>query len=127
MLPHDSQIERVQGVMLSAAGPEAKGEALKFPLIHHVEHFGGRALDDFVLQRRDTDGPLPSVGLGNVVAPDRTGPVAAVAELSAERLQVLFEVASVGLPALPVDAGCAARVQLEISLPQPVHVADVVP
>jgi transposase len=58
-----SDRQRVQRVMLAATGAEAVAEVQEVFLPDGVQHLDQRALDDLVLQRRDAQWALPSVGL----------------------------------------------------------------
>ena len=63
-----SAVERIQRFMLVASRAEAVREAEEVRFVDGVQNLYHRALDDFVLQRRDPQRPLPAVGLGDVAA-----------------------------------------------------------
>jgi hypothetical protein len=77
---HDPDVDRVQRIVLAAAGPEAVGEAQEVGLVDRVEHRRHGVLDDFVLQRRDAQRPHPPVGLGNKCPLRRLRPVGALVD-----------------------------------------------
>src|SRR5271157_6347099 len=56
----DADRKRVQRVVLSPSGPEPVGEAEEVRLVDRIENLYHRALDNFVLQRRDAERPLPA-------------------------------------------------------------------
>jgi hypothetical protein len=63
VLPLDSHCQRVQRLMRVATRPEPIREALEVHLINLIEDGHHGLLDDLVLQRRDAQRTLPSVGL----------------------------------------------------------------
>jgi hypothetical protein len=52
-------------LVLAASGPESVGKSEKILLVDRVQHLDDRALDDLVLQRRDPERSLLTVGLGD--------------------------------------------------------------
>src|SRR4029450_10813584 len=68
--------ERVQRMMRTTPGPEPVREALEIHLIDGVEHLDHRALNDFVLQRRDPQRPKPPIRLPDIRPPPPRVPVA---------------------------------------------------
>jgi len=54
-------IQGRQRLMCAASWPCAVREAGKLGLVHGVEDRYGRSLDDLVLDRRDTNRPLPPI------------------------------------------------------------------
>src|SRR6266700_3193965 len=60
-----SRIERVQRLMLASPWPEPIRESEKIRFVDSVQHFDRRALDDFIFQHRNSERPLPPVGLGD--------------------------------------------------------------
>ena len=61
-----SDVQRVQRLMLAAPWPESIREAEEVRFVDGVEHLDGRTLDDFVLQRGKPERPLPPVVLRDV-------------------------------------------------------------
>jgi hypothetical protein len=52
--------------VLAAPFPKSVGEAEEVHLVDGVQHLDHDSLDKLVLQRGDTERPLPPVGLGDV-------------------------------------------------------------
>src|SRR5262249_12375556 len=69
LLPRDRDVQRVQRLMLAASWPEAIGESPKVLFINLIEDRDHGMLDDFVLQRCDSQWPLPAIGLRNNHSP----------------------------------------------------------
>src|SRR5712691_5562310 len=61
-----SRIERVQRLMLVSPGPEPIRKTQEVGFVDGIQHLHGRALDDFVFQRRNSERSLPPVGLGDI-------------------------------------------------------------
>src|SRR2546423_1926078 len=61
LLPQDPHRQRIQRIMRFASRPETVGEAEEVGLVDGVKYLDGRPLDYFVLQRRDSEWPLPPV------------------------------------------------------------------
>ncbi|MFN0172840.1 MAG: hypothetical protein ACKV22_41195 [Bryobacteraceae bacterium] len=61
-LPHDPYPQRVQCILLPAPRPESVAETQKVLLPYLAEYFPYSVLDDFILQRRDPQWPLPPIG-----------------------------------------------------------------
>jgi hypothetical protein len=60
----DPHRQCVQRIVLTASGTESVAEAKEVFLPDGARHFHQRAPDHLVLQRRDAQGPLASIGLG---------------------------------------------------------------
>ena len=112
--------------MLAASRPEAVREPEKVRFVDRVQHRHRRPLDDLVLQRRDTERPLPPVGFGDVHPTNRSGPVRAPSQPFGQILEVTLQRLAVGLPRRPVYAGGGVPLQREVGRPQRVRVVDVV-
>ena len=98
LLPHESHPERVQRIVLAASGSESIGEAQEIDFVDLVEHPHHGLLDDLVLQSRDAQRPLPSVGLRDEAATRRLRPVGALVDPAMEIAEPIFEVGVVLLP-----------------------------
>jgi hypothetical protein len=64
-------MQRPQRLMRTPARPESIGEAYEVDLVDGAQDFGDRALDNLVLQGRDTEWSLATVGFGDVHATHR--------------------------------------------------------
>ena len=63
LLPLNTHTQCVQRLMWAATGTEPRRKALEVDLINLIEDRHHGLLNDFVLQRRDTQRALPSVSL----------------------------------------------------------------
>jgi len=113
--------------MRPTARPEPVGEAFEVGFIDGLQHLGGRTLDKLVLQRRHTQGPLPSIRLGDVYPPNRLRPVRSAPQSVREVPEAALQILAVRLPRLSVDARCRVPLQGEVRGPQPFNVVNVVP
>ena len=84
--------------------PEAVGKPKEVDLVDGAQHLGDRALDDLVFQRRHAERAPPTIGLRDVDAPDRVGPVASGMDPGAEVLEIAPKVALVVVHRDPVDS-----------------------
>jgi hypothetical protein len=92
-------------------------------LVDGLQRHGDRALQYFVLKRRDADGShLLAVRLGDVDAPHGWRPVRAGLEALEERLEVVFQSPRVRLTILPVDPGRPVLACPPVCFAQPVDV-----
>ena len=71
----ETHTQRVQRLMRISPGPEPIRKALEVHLINRIEDGNHSLLNDFVLQRCDSQRALPPVGLRNVDSPRRLRPV----------------------------------------------------
>src|ERR1700730_14754146 len=60
-LLRDSDVQRIQRVMLAAPRPESVRKSLEVLFPDRVEYFPYRSLYDFIFQRRDSQWSLPSI------------------------------------------------------------------
>lgn len=121
-----SDIERIERLVLVASRPEAIGEAEEVGFVDGVQHRHGRALDDLVFQRGYTERPLPPVRFGDVHPTNRLGPVRAAFEPLGQVLEIALQRLAVVPPLLSIHAGCGFSLQGEIGHLQHVRVVDVV-
>src|SRR4029077_16960162 len=89
-------------IMLATPRSEAVAEPQEVFLPDRVQHLDHRALDDLVLQRRDAEGPLPSVRLGDIDSPPRQRPIGAAGGPGLEVPETLPEALAVPPPRHPV-------------------------
>ena len=61
LLPHNSDPQRIQGLVLTAPGPESIGEPQKVLFVNLVEDRHHRSLDQLILQGCDAQGTLPPI------------------------------------------------------------------
>jgi len=78
--------------VLTAPGPESAREPLEVRLIDSPQHGAHRALDDFVLQRRDAQRAQVAVLLGDKPSRDGQRPVRASLDLSVQLQQIALQV-----------------------------------
>ncbi len=69
LLPLQSNHERIERLMRTAARTEPVGEALEVDLINLIEDRHHGLLDDFVFQCRDAQRTLPPIGLRYIDSP----------------------------------------------------------
>src|SRR5215472_14601200 len=74
-LRHQCFFQGSQGRMRATPRPEAVAEAYKVGLVDGIQHFGYRALDNLVLERRDAEGPTAAVAFRDVCTAYRLWPV----------------------------------------------------
>jgi hypothetical protein len=65
----DSDVQRIQRLVLVAPGPESVAEAQKFRLIDRRENRHYRSLDKFVLKRGNAERPLSAIRFRYVLPP----------------------------------------------------------
>src|SRR5438309_10098025 len=121
-----SRIERVQRLMLASPWPEPIGESEKIRFIDSVQHFDRRALDDFIFQRRNSERPLPPVGLGDKHPTHRLRSVRSSLQPMGEILEVVLESLAVVPPRLSIDTGRGFLLQSDVGHAQRFQVVDVV-
>src|SRR6266566_3632201 len=121
-----SRIERVQRLMLTSPGPEPIRESEKIRFVDSVQHFDRRALDDFVFQRRNSERPLPPVGLGDVHPTHWLRSVRSSLQPMGEILEIVLEGLAVVPPRLSIDTGRSFLLQTEVGHAQRFQVVDVV-
>src|SRR5258708_1756216 len=77
--------------MLTAPGPKPVREAKKIFFVDSVENFNHRALDDFILQRGNSQRALFAIRLGYVLPPNGQRPVRAALYLCVQALEILLQ------------------------------------
>src|SRR6516165_12366834 len=107
-LRQQSGVERVQRVMRAAPWPEPVREAEKVRFVDGVQHLDRGTLGDLIFQRRDTERPLPPVGLGDVHPPHRLGSVRSSLQPLGQILEVFFQALPVVLPHVSPSTPAAA-------------------
>jgi hypothetical protein len=101
-LPPDPNRQRVQRLMRAASRPKPIGKAQEIRLVDRVEHLDHSPLDNLVLQRGDTERPLPPVGLRYVRSPRLLRLVSAAVDPSLQIPEILIQALPVVLPRHPV-------------------------
>ena len=104
--------------MLAAPGPESIGEAQEIDLVDLVEHPHHGLLDDLVLQGRDAQRSLSSVGLRDEDATRRLRPVGALMDPSMEIAEPIFEADVVLLPRDAVNSRGRFVLEREEAFPE---------
>jgi hypothetical protein len=100
-----SRVERVQRLMLASPWPEPIRESEKICFVDSVQHFDRRTLDDFVFQRRNSERPLPPVGLRYIHPTHRFRSVRPSLQPMGKILETVLEGLAVVPPRLSVDTG----------------------
>ncbi len=104
--------------MRPAPGPKPVREAQEVRLINGVQHLDHRPLKELVLQRRDSERPLPPIWLRDVRPPRRPRPVAPAMDPGMQVLEVALQVLPVVTPCHPVHPRRGLGLQRPIRRPQ---------
>ena len=112
--------------MRAAPWPEPVREAEKVRFVDGVQHLDRGTLGDLIFQRRDTERPLPPVGLGDVHPPHRLGSVRSSLQPLGQIPEVFFQALPVVPPCLPVHARCSFPLQAEVGPAERFQVVDMV-
>src|SRR2546425_4361227 len=112
--------------MLASPWPEPVRESEKIRFVDSVQHFDRRALDDFVFQRRNSERPLPPIGLGDVHPTHWLRSVRSSLQPMGEVLEIVLEGLAVVSPRLSIDTGRGFLLQAEVGHAQRFQVVDVV-
>src|ERR1017187_2249955 len=115
---HQPYIQRIQRLMRTLFRTKTVREALEVHLINLVEDGHHSLLNNFVLQRRDSQRTLPSIGLRNIDSPRGLCPVCATVDATVQIGKPILQPRSVLLPRLSVDARCCFSLQSEIAPPE---------
>ncbi len=116
----DRHRQCIQRVMRAACGPKPVREAEEVFLIDRVEHRDDRALDNLVFQRRDTQRPLPAIGLRYEPPPDGQCPIRAAMDPSMQVVEVALQACLVVLPRHSIHTGCGTALERQERVPQQV-------
>src|SRR5262249_52031119 len=123
-LPQDTDVERIQRIVLAAPRPKPIGKPDEVLLVDRSKNRRDRLLDDFVLETQNGKRPLSPVRLRDVGPSSGAGTVATLVDAIVQFRQFLFEVFSVGLPRHTVDARRGVPLKGEIT-PRQVGHGDV--
>src|SRR3984957_15375684 len=115
---HQPHIQRIQRLMRTLSRTKTVREALEVHLINLIEDGHHSLLNNFVLQRRDSQRTLPSVGLQNIDSPRGLCPVCATVDATVEIGEPPLQSRSVPPPRPSVNARCCFSLQSEIALPE---------
>src|SRR5215469_550958 len=121
-----SDIERIQRVVLAASGPEPVREPEEVGFVDGVKHLDRGALDDLVFQRRHPERPLLPFGLGDVHPAHRLGPVRSPLKPLREIVEVFLQLLAVVAPRLAVHSCRSFSLKREIRRAQGGQIVDVV-
>jgi hypothetical protein len=83
-------------------------------------------LDQLVLQRCDAEGPLSSVGLGDVYPTNRLRSIRPTLQAVGEVSELVLQVLPVLPPRDAVHPSCGCPLETEVSLPKRGDIIDVV-
>ena len=95
-----------------SSGPESVRKAEKVLLVDGVEHLDDGPLDNLVLQRGNSERPLPPVRLRDVHSPRGPRPVRSSAQSVVQVPKILFGIDAVLLPCHPIDSSRCVLLQL---------------
>ena len=101
---HDRRMQRRQSLVRVPPRPKAVGEPEEVDFVDGAQRLGDRALDDFVLQGRNTERTPPAVGFRDIDAPDRLWPVAPGVDPCAEIMEIGLQVLLVAGHRYPIDS-----------------------
>src|SRR6202795_449529 len=126
LLRQQSGVERIQRVMLASPRSESIRKVEEIRFVDGVQHFDGRALDDFVFQHRNSERSFPPVVLVDIHPTHRLGSVRSSLQPMGEILEVILEGLAVVPPRLTVHARRRFLLQTEVSLAEPFRIVDMV-
>ena len=90
---------------MGAAGwTEAVAEPQKVSLIDRIKNLGHRALDDLVLERGETEGPLASIGFRDVGPQHWLGPVLTAVDACVQSLEISRQILLILVHRHPIDS-----------------------
>src|SRR5271163_3218866 len=90
--------------MRTSARTKAVAESHKVGLVDSIQHFGHRALDDLVFQRRNAERTQTAVSFRDVGAAHRLGPVLPAMDPFMQTLEIGLQIPLVVLHRHPIDA-----------------------
>src|SRR5260370_26420003 len=103
-LPHDSHPQRVKCILLSASRPETVAETQKVLFPYLVEDRPYRGLDDFILQCRDSQWPLPPIGFRDPGSSRRSCSIGSAIDSSMYVAKLYLQVSSIFFPRHPIHS-----------------------
>src|SRR5450432_499561 len=119
-------IQSIQRIVLAFAGPVAIRETEKVSLVDAIQHRDCRPLDDLILQRSDTEWPLPPVVFGDEYSTHRFCSVSRTPQPRGEVCEIALQVLSVMAPRFPINPRSSVALQPVIGFTQSAQVIDVV-
>src|SRR5712691_9742097 len=120
VLAHNADPQRVQRIVLAALGPETVAEAQKVLFPYLVEYRPDRALDDFILQCRDPQWSLPSIGFRNPDSSRRLRSICSTMDSSMQVGEPFLQVSSIFFPRHPIHSRCRLFLQAVVTAPEQV-------
>ena len=114
----DANRQGVQRIVRAAPRPESMAEPKEVSLPDGVQYFHQRALDDLVFQRRDTQRPLPPVGLRNEDPPGRPRPVRTAMDAAVKVFEPTLQSFAIRIPRHPIHPGRCLFLQPAIGGPR---------
>ena len=118
LLPHNSDPQRIQGLVLTAPGPESIGEPQKVLFVNLVEDRHHRSLDQLILQGCDAQGTLPPISFRDVGSLGRLRSIRSPMDAAMQVRQFFLQVRAVLLPGHAVDSGRRLALQRVVAVPQ---------
>src|SRR5262249_7106775 len=105
-LPLDTHSQRIQRLMRATTGPKPVGKAFEVDLINLIEDGHHGLLNNFVLQRRDTQWTLPPISLRNVDSPRGLCPIRSTVHPAMKIDKSILQSGFILLPCDTVDSRC---------------------
>src|SRR5438128_3297002 len=125
-LRHDADRERIKRLMRAATRPEPIGETEEVLFVDRVQYLDDGTLDDLVLQRGNTERPLPPGRLPDVRSANGLCPVRPPLQPLREVLEVLFQSLAVVAPRLVINPRGGVSLDAEIGRTPSFAVVDMV-
>jgi len=121
-----SYMKRIQGLVLATLRSETIGETKKICFIDCVQYLGRRTLDNFILQRRHSERPLPPPGFWYERPTYRFCSVRSAFQSLGKTLEFHLQCPAVLLPRLAIDPRGRIPFEAVIRLPQSIDLVNVV-
>ncbi len=118
LLARNPDVERVQRIMLAAPRPEPVGEAQKVLFPDLVENRPHRVLNDLVLQRRDPQWSLSSIGFRYPDSPRRLRAICPTMDSPVQVAQPRLQASSIFFPRHSVHSRRCLLLQAVIARPE---------
>src|SRR5215470_14142283 len=114
----DAHSQRIQRLMRAATGPEPIRKAFEVHLVNLVEYGHHGLLNDFVLQRRDAQRPLSTVGLRYVDSSRGLSPICSTMNTAVQIRDAIFQSVPILLPRYAIHSRRSLPLQSVITVPE---------
>src|SRR5580658_6730499 len=101
--------------MLFAPLPESIGKAFEVLFPDGIKNFPHRVLNDFILQRRDPQWPLPAIGFRDIDPSRWLRPIGSTMNPAVKVLQSLLQALSIFFPRHSVHPGRSLLLESKIA------------